>query len=51
MSAFVNNVKVLFKKYPIIRGMASYTIIWPTGNIIHQTIDGKRWGEYSCARD
>ncbi|XP_034188644.1 mpv17-like protein isoform X2 [Osmia lignaria lignaria] len=28
------------QKYPIVRGMASYTIIWPTGSLIQQKIIG-----------
>lgn len=28
----------VFRKHPITRGMASYLVIWPTGNIIQQTL-------------
>lgn len=33
-------------KYPIIRGMASYSIIWPTANLIQQRIMGKEEFDY-----
>lgn len=47
----------VFKKHPITRGMASYLVIWPTGNIIQQIITGQekidwwrviRFGIYGC---
>ncbi|XP_076674585.1 mpv17-like protein [Andrena cerasifolii] len=28
------------QKYPIVRGMASYTIIWPTGSLLQQKLAG-----------
>ncbi|XP_076232725.1 mpv17-like protein isoform X2 [Calliopsis andreniformis] len=28
------------QKYPIVRGMASYTVIWPTGSLIQQKLTG-----------
>ncbi|XP_072383007.1 mpv17-like protein isoform X1 [Diabrotica undecimpunctata] len=33
-------------KHPVIRGMLSYGIIWPTSCIIQQTIAGKTWENY-----
>lgn len=36
----------VFTKYPIMKGMASYALIWPVSSIIHQTMEGKRLGEY-----
>lgn len=49
----------VFRRHPITRGMASYLVIWPTGNIIQQTLckgtDEKydwlkvmRYGLYGC---
>lgn len=49
----------IFRKHPITRGMASYLVIWPTGNIIQQTLckgEGEkydwmkviRFGLYGC---
>lgn len=29
------------QKYPIVRGMASYSVIWPTANLLQQKIMGK----------
>ncbi|EGI62725.1 PREDICTED: mpv17-like protein [Acromyrmex echinatior] len=34
------------QKYPIIRGMASYSIIWPTGNFLQHKIMGKEEFNY-----
>ncbi|KRK05813.1 protein sym1 isoform X2 [Drosophila yakuba] len=39
------NFKVLVTRYPIMRGMISYSLIWPTGSLIQQTVEGRRWGE------
>lgn len=29
------------RKYPVARGMASYTVIWPVASLIQQKITGK----------
>ncbi|KYN41985.1 Aminopeptidase N [Trachymyrmex septentrionalis] len=34
------------QKYPIVRGMASYSIIWPIGNFLQQKITGKEEFNY-----
>ncbi|KYQ58341.1 Mpv17-like protein [Trachymyrmex zeteki] len=34
------------QKYPIVRGMASYLIIWPTANLLQQKIMGKEEFNY-----
>lgn len=34
------------RRHPIVRGMISYSIIWPTSSIIQQTVAGKRWDNY-----
>ncbi|XP_021181366.1 mpv17-like protein [Helicoverpa armigera] len=42
-----------FKKYPLLRGMASYSIIWPGSSLIQQTFEGKTFDNYDwwrCAR-
>lgn len=44
MGAYSKIVKV-FKKYPLLRGMASYSIIWPGSSLIQQTFEGKTVGE------
>lgn len=41
----LSSAKHILTKYPLVKGMLAYTITWPTGNIIQQTIDGKRWGK------
>ncbi|XP_037048572.1 mpv17-like protein [Bradysia coprophila] len=46
-------LKILFTKYPLVRGMVSYSLIWPTSALIQQTIAGKTWENYDwkkCVR-
>lgn len=45
-----NSVRLFLRRHPIARGMLAYSITWPTGNIIQQTMDGKRWGKFLFAR-
>ncbi|XP_060663615.1 uncharacterized protein LOC133847898 [Drosophila sulfurigaster albostrigata] len=42
--------KTLVTRYPIVRGMISYSLIWPTGSLIQQTFEGKNWGNYDWWR-
>ena len=35
-----------FRKHPVTRGMAAYLVIWPTGNIIQQTLCKSRDEKY-----
>ncbi|XP_016037668.2 protein sym1 isoform X1 [Drosophila simulans] len=44
------NFKVFVTRYPIVRGMISYSLIWPTGSLIQQTVEGRRWGTYDWWR-
>lgn len=37
-------------EYKIIRGMLSYSALWPMGCIIQQTLEGKRWKDYDWKR-
>lgn len=39
-------IRNIFKNYPMVKGMATYSIIWPTGCLIQQTLDGKDWRTY-----
>ncbi|KAH0561886.1 protein sym1-like isoform X1 [Cotesia glomerata] len=36
----------LSRRYPIVRGMASYTVIWPTACLLQQKISGKEKLDY-----
>ncbi|XP_049867703.1 mpv17-like protein [Pectinophora gossypiella] len=40
MGAF-SKIRVAFKKYPLLRGMASYAVIWPLSSLIQQHFEGK----------
>lgn len=41
MSGVFSRICVCFKKYPLLRGVATYAIIWPISNLCQQTIAGK----------
>lgn len=41
-----NIVIQIIKKKPVVRGILAYAIIWPTSNLIQQTISGKRFPNY-----
>ncbi|CAD7090085.1 unnamed protein product [Hermetia illucens] len=42
--------KEVLTKYPVVRGMLSYSLIWPTSSLVQQTFEGKRWGTYDWYR-
>ena len=35
-------IKSSFNKYPVLRGMATYSLLWPSSNFIQQCIDTSR---------
>lgn len=37
------------QKYPVVRGMASYSVIWPVGSLLQQKIAGKEELNYAQA--
>ncbi|KAK0179201.1 hypothetical protein PV327_008014 [Microctonus hyperodae] len=37
------------RKYPIVRGMASYTVIWPAASLLQQRLSGKKDMDYMQA--
>uniref|UniRef100_A0A1L8D8X5 Putative conserved plasma membrane protein n=1 Tax=Nyssomyia neivai TaxID=330878 RepID=A0A1L8D8X5_9DIPT len=40
----------IFSQYKILRGMASYSVLWPCGSLIQQTIEGKTWRTYDWSK-
>lgn len=36
--------------HPLIRGSITYAILWPTGSLIHQTLEGKNFRTYDYMR-
>lgn len=38
--------KEIITKYPLLRGVLSYSIIWPASALIQQRIAGKTWGSF-----
>ncbi|KDR12034.1 mpv17-like protein [Zootermopsis nevadensis] len=41
MSAVFSRTRVYFNKYPLLRGVATYAVIWPVSNLCQQAISGK----------
>lgn len=41
MSAIFSRTLVYFNSYPLLRGVATYAIIWPVSNLCQQAIVGK----------
>uniref|UniRef100_A0A182JR26 Mpv17-like protein n=1 Tax=Anopheles christyi TaxID=43041 RepID=A0A182JR26_9DIPT len=33
-------------RHPIARGMATYSILWPTANLVQQSLEGKRYDSF-----
>lgn len=50
MNRVIPRIKLVFTKYPIVRGMVSYAIVWPIGNLAQQSIAGKRWDTYDWGK-
>lgn len=46
MRVVLTRVTGFFHQYPLAKGMLAYSIMWPTGNIIQQSLTGKRWGKF-----
>lgn len=44
MSSLISHIRTITTKYPLARGMLSYSLIWPTSALIQQSIAGKTWG-------
>ncbi|XP_053987325.1 mpv17-like protein isoform X2 [Hylaeus anthracinus] len=49
MRVIFGKFREVSQKYPIVRGMASYTIIWPTGSLLQQKIAGNEQLNYMQA--
>jgi hypothetical protein len=41
MSAVLSKTLFYFKKYPLLRGVVTYAVIWPVSNLCQQAIAGK----------
>jgi len=41
MSAVFSRTLVYFNSYPLLRGVATYAVIWPVSNLCQQAITGK----------
>lgn len=44
-SSKMSRIREIFNKYPLLRGMVSYSLIWPSSALIQQKIAGKSWGK------
>ncbi|XP_053685973.1 mpv17-like protein isoform X1 [Sabethes cyaneus] len=43
----ISVVRSVLKNHPIVKGMVTYAVIWPTGSLIQQTLEGKDWRTYN----
>ncbi|XP_061387249.1 uncharacterized protein LOC133322250 [Musca vetustissima] len=50
MSTFLLKFKAILTKYPVTRGMVSYSLIWPTSSLIQQTFENKEFGHFDWWR-
>lgn len=49
--AVLSRLSLVVKRYPIVRGMLSYALIWPTSSLIQQTfIQKKTWENYDWSQ-
>ncbi|CAH0406488.1 unnamed protein product [Chilo suppressalis] len=46
----LSKIRTAFKKYPLLRGMASYSVIWPISSLIQQSFEGKNIDTYDWWR-
>lgn len=46
----MSGIRAIFSRYPLLRGMVSYSIIWPTSALIQQKLAGKSWNEIDWAK-
>lgn len=42
VSKVAQGVKKVIEKYPVTRGMVTYAILWPSGNLLQQVLDESR---------
>lgn len=38
--------RAFISAHPLIKGCISYAVLWPTGSLIQQTLEGKNLSEY-----
>lgn len=51
MAQIISRVRAVCQRYPLVRGMLSYSVIWPTSCIIQQTvISGQPLSEIDWAK-
>lgn len=43
--ALVKQGKIMLL-HPLTRGIVAYSVLWPTGSIIQQTLAGEKWGKF-----
>lgn len=42
MATILKALKKVGEQYPILRGMATYSLLWPTSNLVQQSMDKTR---------
>lgn len=38
----ISKIKYIFNKYPVLRGMTTYSLLWPSSNFVQQYLDKSR---------
>ncbi|XP_058442677.1 mpv17-like protein [Malaya genurostris] len=46
INIWLKSARVFFNRYPVARGMLTYSLMWPTGCLVQQTIAGTDWRNY-----
>ena len=49
MSPVFSKIGVIFRRYPLTRGVMTYTITWPIANLCQQAIAGKEKFDFAEA--
>lgn len=44
MATLLKVIRTVGEQYPIVRGMATYSVLWPTSNLVQQSLDKTRDG-------
>ncbi|KAL5276318.1 hypothetical protein ACFFRR_001889 [Megaselia abdita] len=49
-STLFSRLRHIIATKPMVRGMISYSILWPTGSLLQQTMENKKFGDYDWKR-
>lgn len=49
MAQAATQLNLFFNRFPILKGMVTYAVLWPTSNLCQQAIEGKRQLDFQKA--